>query len=117
MTRPDPFGLIGQVLDGQFRVDSCVGEGGFSVVYKGHHLGLGEPIAIKCLKLPGSMGTALVESFVHRFRDERRLHYRLSQGNLYIARSIASGTTLAPATGALVPYMVLEWLEGRSLVS
>ncbi len=111
----DPFGLIGQVLDGQFRVDKFVGEGGFSVVYRGHHVGLDEPIAIKCLKLPIALGSALVESFVKRFRDESRLHYRLSQGSLFIVRTLASGTTMAPATGALVPYMVLEWLEGRSL--
>lgn len=111
----DPFGLVGQVLDGHFRVDRYVGEGGFSVVYKGTHIGLSEPIAVKCLKLPTQLGSALVETFVKRFRDESRLHYKLSQGNLHIARSIASGTTIAPATGALVPYTVLEWLEGRSL--
>ena len=112
---PDPFGLVGQVLDGQFRVDRFVGEGGFSSVYKGTHVGLSEPIAIKCLKLPPALGSALVESFIRRFRDESRLHYRLSQGNLHIARSMASGTTIAPATSALVPYTVLEWLEGHSL--
>jgi serine/threonine-protein kinase len=111
----DPFGLVGQVLDGQFRVDRFVGEGGFSLVYRGTHLGLSEPIAIKCLKLPPALGSALVESFVHRFRDESRLHYKLSQGNLHVVRSIASGTTIAPTTSALVPYTVLEWLEGRSL--
>ena len=111
----DPFGLSGQVLDGQFRVDKLIGEGGFSVVYKGHHLGLDEPIALKCLKLPSSLGTALVETFVQRFRDESRLLYRLSQGNLHIVRSIASGMATASLTGALVPYMVLEWLEGRSV--
>jgi len=111
----DPYGLVGQVLDGHFRVDRWVGEGGFSVVYRGTHVGLSEPIAIKCLKLPFSLGSALVDSFVKRFRDESRLHYRLSQGNLHIVRSIASGTTLAPATSALVPYTVLEWLEGQSL--
>ncbi|MGO9834423.1 MAG: serine/threonine protein kinase [Polyangiaceae bacterium] len=111
----DPFGLVGQVLDGHFRVDRWVGEGGFSVVYQGTHIGLSEPIAVKCLKLPFSLGSALVESFVRRFRDESRLHYRLSQGNLHIVRSIASGTTLAPATSALVPYTVLEWLDGQSL--
>jgi serine/threonine protein kinase len=111
----DHFGLCGQVLDGQFRVDQPIGEGGFSVVYKGHHIGLDEPIAIKCLKLPGALGSAVVESFVRRFRDESRILYKLSQGNLYITRSIASGTTMAPVTGALVPYMVLEWLDGRSL--
>src|SRR3954453_11705418 len=115
VTSGDPFGLVGQVLDGQFRVDKFIGEGGFSIVYRGHHVGLDEPIAIKCLKLPAALGSALVESFIRRFRDESRLHYRLSQGNLSIARSIASGTTMAPATSALVPYMVLEWLEGRSM--
>ncbi|HEX8793068.1 MAG TPA: protein kinase [Polyangiaceae bacterium] len=111
----DPFGMAGQVLDGQFRIDHFVGEGGFSIVYKGTHVGLSEPIAIKCLKLPTALGSALVESFVKRFRDESRLHYKLSQGNLHIVRSIASGTTFAPTTSALVPYTVLEWLEGRSL--
>jgi serine/threonine-protein kinase len=111
----DPFGLIGQVLDGQFRVDRYVGEGGFSVVYGGTHIGLNELIAVKCLKLPPALGSALVDSFVQRFRDESRIHYRLPQGHLHIARSIASGTTTAPATSALIPYMVLEWLEGRSL--
>ncbi len=113
----DPFGLIGQVLDGQFRVDKFVGEGGFSVVYRGQHVGLDEPIAIKCLKLPMALGSAFVDSFVRRFKDEGRLHYRLSQGNLFIVRSLASGTSMAPATGALVPYIILEWLEGRSLAN
>jgi serine/threonine protein kinase len=113
----DPFGLVGQVLDGQFRVDKLVGEGGFSAVYRGHHQGLNEPIAIKCLKLPAALGTTLVDTFVQRFRDESRILYRLSQGNLNVVRSIAAGTTQAPATGALVPYMVLEWLEGRSVQS
>jgi serine/threonine protein kinase len=111
----DPYGLTGQVLDGQFRVDAPIGEGGFSVVYRGQHLGLHEPIAIKCLKLQQQLGSALVESFVQRFRDEGRLQYKLSQGSLYIARTLAAGTTMAPATMALVPYMVLEWLDGYTL--
>ena len=115
MTSSDPFGLVGQVLDGQFRVDAHVGEGGFSVVYRGTHVGLSEPIAVKCLKLPAALGSALVDSFVRRFRDESRLQYKLSQGNLHIVRSLGSGTTIAPATSALVPYTVLEWLEGKSL--
>ena len=115
MPPKDPFGLVGQILDGQFRVDEFVGEGGFSLVYRGISMGLSEPIAIKCLKLPPALGSALVESFIKRFRDESRIHYKLSQGNLHIARSIASGTTIAPSTSALVPYTVLEWLDGKSL--
>ena len=135
MSAADPFGLIGQLLDGQFRVDALVGEGGFSAVYRGTHVGLGEPIAIKCLKLSSAlaqamalneerasqgpstpvMNTVIVDSFVKRFRDEGRILYKLSQGNLNVVRCIASGTTLSPVGGALVPYLVLEWLEGRSL--
>ena len=111
----DTFGLIGALVDGQLRIDAVIGEGGFSVVYKGEHLGLSEPVAIKCLKLPAQLDPALADAFAKRFRDESRLAYRLSQGNLHIVRSITSGTTVVPATGALLPYMALEWLEGRSL--
>ncbi|HKQ68574.1 MAG TPA: protein kinase [Polyangiaceae bacterium] len=115
MAATDLYGLAGQVLDGQFRVDRAIGEGGFSVVYRGQHVGLDEPVAIKCLKLQTQLGSALVEAFIRRFRDESKIHYRLSRGSLHIARTIAAGTTMAPATGALVPYMVLEWLEGYTL--
>ena len=115
--RGDPFGLPGQLLDGQYRVERAIGEGGFSVVYRGMHLGLGEPIAIKCLKLNASLDTESIENFTRRFRDEGRLLYRLGQGNLDIVRVIISGTTVSPTTGALVPYMVLEWLEGMSLAA
>jgi serine/threonine protein kinase len=111
----DVYGLVGQVLDGQFRVDRAIGEGGFSVVYRGQHVGLDEPVAIKCLKLQAQLGSALVETFIRRFRDESKIHYRLSRGSLHIARTIAAGTTMAPAIGALVPYMVLEWLDGYTL--
>jgi eukaryotic-like serine/threonine-protein kinase len=113
--RVDVYGLVGQVLDGQFRVDAPVGEGGCSVVYRGHHLGLDVAVAIKCLKLHQQLGSALLETFERRFRDESKIQYRLSQGSLHIARSIAAGTTLAPTTGSLVPYMVLEWLDGFTL--
>ncbi|MFO0659403.1 MAG: protein kinase [Polyangiaceae bacterium] len=117
MSPVDPYGLVGQVLDGQFRLDAPIGEGGFSVVYRGYHLGLDEPVAVKCLKLQGQLNTALVDTFVQKFRDESKIQYKLSQGSLYIARTIAAGTTMAPATLALVPYMVLEWLDGFTLAA
>ena len=113
----DPFDLIGDVLDGQFRVDTFVGEGDLSVVYKGHHLGLDAPVAIKCLNLPATLDGALVRPLVNGFTEAGRVHYRLARRNLNIAQSIASGTTLAPRTGAPVPYLVREWFEGESLAS
>ncbi len=114
---PDPFDLVGDVLDGQFRVDSYAGDGDFSLVYRGHHLGVDAPVAIKCLNLPATLEDVLVEPFIETFREGAKLHYRLAQGNLHIAQAISFGTTLAPRTGKVIPYLVREWLEGRSLAA
>jgi eukaryotic-like serine/threonine-protein kinase len=113
----DPFDLVGDVLEGQFRVLEFAGEGDLSVVYKGHHLGVDAAVAIKCLNLPATLDLALVEPLIESFREASRLHYLLAQGNLNIAQSLASGTTLAPRTGAHLPYLVREWFEGESLGS
>jgi hypothetical protein len=111
----DFFGFVGELIEPQYRVDEVIGEGGFSVVYRGHHLGLDEPVAIKCLKMPAGLTPGMVDAVVERFQAESRIMYRLSQGNLNIVRSVSSGTAQSKVTGVLVPYMVLEWLEGVSL--
>jgi serine/threonine-protein kinase len=113
----DPFDLVGDVIDGQFRVDAVAGEGGLSVVYRGWHQSVAATVAIKCLNLPATLDPSLVEPFVQSFREGTKIQYRLSRGNLNIAQSLASGSTLAPRTGNLVPYLVREWLEGQSLAS
>ncbi len=113
----DPFDLVGDVLDGQFRVDAFAGEGDLSVVYKGHHVGVDAPVAIKCLNLPETLDAALARPLVAGFNEASRIHYRLARGNLHIAQTIASGSTLVPRTGTIVPYLVREWFEGESLAS
>src|ERR1700722_13013279 len=115
MARRDPFGFTGELIDGQIRVGDPIGEGGFSVVYRGEHLGLNESVAIKALKLPAGLSPPMIEAIVERFRAESRISYRLSQGNLDIVRSISSGTAHSPKTGVLVPYIALEWLDGPAL--
>ena len=110
----DTFGLTGQLLDGQYRADGVVGEGGFGVVYRGRHLSLDQPIAIKVLKgLDG--GDERINALVlEKFRAEARLLYTLSQSSLHIVRSLNYGAAAMP-TGIWAPFMILEWLEGRSL--
>jgi serine/threonine-protein kinase len=117
MTRDDPFDLVGDVLDGQYRVDAVAGEGDLSVVYKGHHLGVDATVAIKCLNLPATLDLALVRPLVEDFREASRVHYRLARGSLHIAQTLGSGQTIAPRTGATVPYLVREWFEGESLAA
>ncbi|MBX3225039.1 MAG: serine/threonine protein kinase, partial [Labilithrix sp.] len=110
----DPFGLAGTLLEGQYRADAVVGEGGFGVVYRGRHLSLDQPIAIKVLKgLDG--GDPTINALVlEKFRAEARLLYTLSQSSLHIVRALDFGAATMPS-GAWAPFMILEWLEGRSL--
>jgi serine/threonine-protein kinase len=110
----DPFGLAGTLLENQYRADAVVGEGGFGVVYRGRHLSLDQPIAIKVLKgLDG--GDPRINALVlEKFRAEARLLYTLSQSSLHIVRALDFGATTMPS-GAWAPFMILEWLEGRSL--
>jgi serine/threonine protein kinase len=110
----DPFGLEGTLLEGQYRVDAIVGEGGFGVVYRGRHLSLDQPIAIKVLKGLDGGDTAINALVLEKFRAEARLLYTLSQSSLHIVRALDFGATTTPA-GVWAPFMVLEWLEGRSL--
>ena len=113
---PDALGLVGSTID-QVRFDACVDAGGFGLIYRGFHEGLGETVAIKCLRIASIQKTneAIREALAGRFRDETKLLYRLSQGNLDIVRCISSGTLVAPKTKEYTPYMVLEWLDGCTL--
>lgn len=122
----DVLGLAGSTID-QIRFDACIDAGGFGIIYRGFHLGLREPVAIKCLRLShvkmNLVGKETAEenerrnAIVGRFHDETKLLYHLAQGNLDIPRCISSGEVFAPQTGERVPYMVLEWLEGRTLAA
>ena len=112
----DALGLVGSTID-QVRFDACVDAGGFGLIYRGFHEGLGETVAIKCLRIASIQKTneEIREALAGRFRDETKLLYRLSQGNLDIVRCISSGTLVAPKTKEYTPYMVLEWLDGCTL--
>lgn len=111
---PDLFGLVGTILEGQFRVESVVGEGGFGVVYRGRHLGLDQPVAIKVLKGLDTGDPQLNDTIMQKFREEARLLYTLSQASLNVVRSLHF-SALTTQGGEFAPFMVLEWLDGRSL--
>jgi eukaryotic-like serine/threonine-protein kinase len=110
----DPFSLVGTVLQNEYRVDAVIGEGGFGVVYRGLHLGLEQPIAIKVLKGLELEDPRMQETLFAKFKDEAKLLYTLSQESLTIVRSMDFGALTTPS-GAWAPFMVLEWLQGRSL--
>ncbi len=110
----DPFDLCGTTIQDKYRVVSVVGAGGFGVVYRGVHTGFGEPIAIKCLKLPTELDEAGREKLLTRLQDEGRVLHRLSKQSSGIVQALDVGAVTTPR-GPWVPYLVLEWLDGESL--
>lgn len=65
----------GQILNGRYRLDEILGQGGMSVVYRARNLESGEPVAAKTLKL-SSLGV------VDRFLREIRIHSDLNHPNI-----------------------------------
>ena len=114
MVAEDPLMLVGQVLDGTYRIESVVGEGGFGVVYRALHLGFDEPVAVKCLKSSGEVRPEVREAFLAKFREESKILFQLSKGTVGITQAIAVGAVQSPS-GVWAPYYVLEWLDGSPL--
>jgi serine/threonine protein kinase len=113
----DPFDLIGQVIGGQFRVETLAGDADLSVVYRARRLDSTLSVAVKLLCVPETIPDALARALETAFYQAYRVHDRLARGNLNIAQTFMSGEVFSPRTGVAVPYLVREWLEGESLAS
>jgi serine/threonine-protein kinase len=113
----DPFGLIGEVIGGEFRIEALAGDADLSVVYRARRFDSAATVAIKCLYLPETIADSLAQALVAAFYSAYRAHHRLAGGNANIVQTITSGEVVSPRTGVAVPYLVREWLEGESLAS
>jgi len=113
----DPFDFIGQVIGGQFLVETLAGEADLSVVYRARRLDSPLSVAIKCLCVPETIPDALGRALQTAFFQAYRVHDRLAQGSPNIAQTITSGEAVSTRTGVAVPYLVREWLEGESLAA
>lgn len=97
----------GSVVAGKYRIDAVLAEGGMGVIYRGWHLVLDQPIAVKVMRpeLAERPEAGL------RFLNEARAAARLRGAN--VARVLDSGAIDASGTELL--YIVLEYLEGADL--
>ena len=114
MSQEDEFGIIGATLANAFHVERVVAHGGFAIVYRGLHGGFRAPIALKCLRIPEGMNEAQTTTFLERFREEGELLFRLSAAIPEVVRPLHIDAVYLPS-GALMPFLALEWLEGEGL--
>ena len=115
--------LVGQLLDGRYRVGGRHARGGMATVYEAHDDRLDRTIALKVMH----PGLAEDEEFVSRFIREARSAARLShpnvvsvydqgadQGHVYLAMEMVRGRTLRELIrekGNVSPREALEVLE------
>ena len=94
----------GDVLEGRYRLDVLLGEGGMGAVWRAEHLRIQKSVAVKVLHPEISRSPLETE----RFRREAQIAVRLKSP--YVVDVLDFGQTKA---GAL--YLVMELLEGESL--
>ncbi len=92
------------VLDGKYEILRVIGAGAMGVVYEAVHLGINRRVAIKVL----NEDTAQQEHGTERFRREAVITGALGHENIVDVTDVGKTTSGTP-------YIVMEYLEGRSL--
>jgi serine/threonine protein kinase len=99
--------LIGQIIDGKYRIERQLGRGGMGTVYLATHVGTERPVAVKIIA-PQFMKRA---EFVERFRREARAAGRLRHPNVVDVTDFG----IAENEDGQTAYLVMEYLDGCTL--
>lgn len=108
----DPLGAVGAMIDGRYRIEAFVDEGGFSYVYRAVQLVWARPVAVKFFK---EHRAARLEAIRQAFIKEGALLAELSRRTSSIVQSYDAGTWTRGDETRL--YTVLEWLDGETLAA
>ncbi len=100
---PD-LSLVGQTLEGKYRIDSVLAEGGMAVLYLGHQKAMERQVAIKVVH------GALISSAtaVKRFEREAKLMARLNHPNIVSIYDFGF-------VNDRQPFMVMEYIKGMNI--
>ena len=111
--RPSPGGRpsdarVGQVVDARYRLESLLSSGSMGRVYRAQQLNLDRVVAVKLMDLdPTLIRSTDIAGYRQRFLNEAAALARLQHPNT--VRIFDFGFTDG------VPYIVMEYLRGRSL--
>jgi serine/threonine protein kinase len=95
---------VGDTIGEKYRIDAMLGAGGMGTVLRGTHLALDRPVAIKIMHAELLSGTDAARRFAREARAAAAIESHHAVRIVDIDR-LPSG----------VPYMVMEYLEGRDL--
>jgi serine/threonine protein kinase len=99
--------MIGEILDGKYRIDKHLGAGGMGNVYLATHLGTTRVVAVKVIAPRWSREP----QFLARFQREAQACGRLRHPNIVNVTDFGIAKTAAGD----MPYLVMEFLDGQTL--
>ena len=122
---PSEEQAIGRTLDGKYRIDGFLKRGGMGSVYRGTHVLLNKPVAIKLIRPELVTSQDIVERFLREARAAAKLSHpnivtvhdlgQTEDGTLYIVMEIVSGQSLKDlivAQGPWAPARALRFCRG-----
>jgi serine/threonine-protein kinase len=95
--------MLGQIIDGRYRIDARLARGGMATVYQATDMRLDRPVAVKILHPHLAEGPR----FVDRFRREARAAARLIDPGIVSVHD--------QGTWGEAPYLVMELVDGPNL--
>jgi len=95
---------VGDVVQGRFRIEAVLGQGGMGVVFGAKELGSERPIALKVLAPEASVHPDAVGRFVNEARAAMQLESR------HVVKVFEVGTLEMG-----LPFIVMEMLQGKDL--
>ncbi len=92
-----------KVLNGRYRLEELIGEGGMAVVYRAYDLALNRPVAVKILRAQYGSDA----NFLRRFEREAQAAARLVHPNIVNVYDVGRDDG--------VHYIVMEYVRGQTL--
>lgn len=103
--------LLNKLLDGRYRLERELGEGGSGRVFAATHIALESQVAVKVLNLPANLSAEQHARRLDDFLEEARTLTRLRHPNIVTAIDLG----VVEVDGVQLPYFVMELCQGLSL--